>query len=32
MPSEDTKKLEFNQCYKSDKELFIVYADLQSLI
>ena len=28
MPSEDTKILEFNQCNKSDKAPFIIYADL----
>ena len=32
MSSEDTKILEFNQCCKSDKPTFIVYADLESLI
>ena len=29
MPSEDTKILEFNQCQKFDKAVFIVYADLE---
>ena len=28
MPSEDTKILEFNEYRKSDKALFIIYADL----
>ena len=32
MPSVDTKILEFNQYYKSDKTPFIIYADLASLI
>ena len=32
MPSADTKKLEFNQYQKSDKPLFIIYADLECLI
>ena len=32
MPSEDTKKLEFNQYQKSDKASFVVYADLERLI
>ena len=32
MPSEDTKKWEFNQYQKSDKAPFIVYADLACLI
>ena len=32
MPSEDTKILEFNQYQKSDKESFIIYADLQCII
>ena len=32
MPSEDTKILEFNQYQKSDKALFIIYADLECLI
>ena len=32
MPSEDTKILEFNQYQNSDKALFIVSADLQTLI
>ena len=29
MPSEVTKILEFNQCQKSDKAPFIIYADLE---
>ena len=32
MPSEDTKILEFNRYQKSDKALFIIYADLECLI
>ena len=32
MPSEDTKALEFNQCQKSDKAPFIIYADLECII
>ena len=32
MPSEDTKILELNQYQKSDKEPFIIYADLEYLI
>ena len=32
MPSEDTKILEFNQYYKSDKATLNIYADLESLI
>ena len=32
MPSEDTKMLKFNQYQKSDKTLYIVYANLESLI
>ena len=32
MPSEDTKILEFNQYQKSDKVLFVIYADLECLI
>ena len=32
MPSEDTKILEFNQCQKSDKGAFIIYADLDCII
>ena len=32
MPSEDTKILEFIQYQNSDKALFIIYADLESLI
>ena len=31
MPLEDTKILEFNQCQKSDKEPFIIYADLECI-
>ena len=31
MPSEDTKILEFNQYRESDKALFIIYPDLESL-
>ena len=31
MPFEDTKKLEFNWCQKSDKVPFILYADLECL-
>ena len=30
--SEDTKILEFNQYQKSDKALFIIYADLECFI
>ena len=30
--SEDTKILKFNQHRKSDKALFVIYSDLQSLI
>ena len=29
MPSEDTRILEFSQYQKSDKGLFIIYADLE---
>ena len=29
MPSEDTKKLEFNQNQKSDKAPYTIYADLE---
>ena len=29
MPSRDTRKLKFNQCLKSNKVPFIVYADLE---
>ena len=29
---EETKILGFNQCHKSDKAPFIIYADLESLI
>ena len=32
MPSEDTEMLEFNEYHKSDKALFIIYADLECLI
>ena len=32
MPSEDTQKLEFDQCQRSDKPLFIIYADLECII
>ena len=32
MLSEDTKILEFNQYQKSDKESFILYADLECII
>ena len=32
MPSEDTKKLEFNQYQKSDKAPFIVSADFEWII
>ena len=32
MPSKDTKLLEFNQYWKSDKMPSIIYADLVSLI
>ena len=32
MPSEDTKILEFNQHQKSDKVLFVIYAELACLI
>ena len=32
MPSEDTKILEFNQYQKSDKVIFIIYADLECLM
>ena len=31
MPSEDNKILEFDQCKKSDKAPFIVYADLECI-
>ena len=30
--SEDSKLLEFNQCWKSNKTSSIIYADLKSLI
>ena len=32
MPSEDTKRLEFNQYQKSDKAPFIIYADLRCIL
>ena len=32
MPSEKDKILEFNQCRKSDKMPYIIYADIESLI
>ena len=32
MPSKDTKRLKFNQYWKSDKAPFIIYADLECLI
>ena len=32
MPSEDNKTLDYNEYQKSDKTLFIIYADLGSLI
>ena len=32
MPSEDTKTLEFNPYQKSDKALFIMYANFECLI
>ena len=32
MLSEDTKRLEFNQYQKSEKTLFVIYADLEYLI
>ena len=31
MPSEDTKILEFSQRLKSNKTIFIIYADFESL-
>ena len=31
MPSEDTKILEFSQRRKSNKTIFIIYADFESL-
>ena len=31
MPSENTKILEFNQNQKSDKALFVIYADFECL-
>ena len=32
MPFEDTKILEFNKNKKSEKALFVIYADLECLI
>ena len=32
MPSKDTNILAFNQYQKSDKALFIIYADLECII
>ena len=32
MPFQDTKILEFNQYHKSDKALFIIYADLECIL
>ena len=32
MPSEDTKILEFNEYWESDKVLSIIYADFETLI
>ena len=32
MPSEDSKKVEFNQYQKYDKAPFVIYADLECLI
>ena len=32
MPSKDTKIVEFNLYQKSDKALFIIYADLECII
>ena len=32
MPSENSKILEFNQYQKSDRALFLIYADLECLI
>ena len=32
MPSEKDNVLELNQCMKSDKMLYIIYADMESLI
>ena len=32
MPSKDNKILEFNQYQKSDKAIFIIYADLECII
>ena len=32
IPSEDTKRLKFNPCQKSDKAPFIIYADLECII
>ena len=31
MPLENDKTLEFNQCMKSDKMPYIIYADMKSL-
>ena len=31
VPSEDTKILEFNQYQKSDKAIFVIYADLECI-
>ena len=32
MPSDEIEILEFNQSQKSDKELFIIYADIDCII
>ena len=32
MPSEETKRLEFNKCKKFDKVLLIIYEDLECII
>ena len=32
LPSQKNKILEFNQCMKSDKMLYIIYTDIESLI
>ena len=32
MPSEETKKIEFNQYQKSEKVPYIIYADLECII
>ena len=32
MPSEENNILEFNQCMRSDKMTYIIYADIESLI